>query len=119
MKSPTRSIAAIRRQLTRARRDGVMVVLHPDTVEWLALVAAARENCVLETKEARGAVRLLGVLQNELEITIDSNWIPGQDSQPKEIRDAQRNWKAAEELVATLTGTTHSLKPNRYSGAKR
>jgi len=35
MKTPTRSLRVIERQIERARRDRSMVVLHPDTVEWL------------------------------------------------------------------------------------
>ncbi len=50
MKSPTRSVAVIRRQLTRARRDRVMVTLHPDTVEWLVSYVP-RALTARETKE--------------------------------------------------------------------
>lgn len=103
-RKPTRSIARIRRQIDRARRERVMVVLHPDTVEWLALLAAARTNCVLEPKEAKTLLRLLKVLQEELDVVIRSNFIPKQKQQPKEVVRAQRDFEAAWDLIKTLTG---------------
>jgi hypothetical protein len=114
MKSPTRSIAVIRRQIARARRDACMVPLHPDTAEWMALLAGARNNCVLEPKEAKAVIRLLGILQDHLEAEIDSDiyhkttcksrcncW---KEATGVRVRDAQRKWKAAEDLIKTLTG---------------
>jgi hypothetical protein len=115
MRKPTRSIKLIRRMIERARRERVMVVLHPDTAEWMALLAAARTNCVLEPKEAKNVVRLLGMLQNELEAEIDSNIYhkkscAGKDckcwktAQGPEVQKARHDWKAAEDLIKTLTG---------------
>ena len=105
MKSPTRDPAVIRRQVTRARRDGVMVTLHPDTVTWLALLAAARKNCVLEPEEAKTAIRLLGVLQDHLEGEIDTD----RKHAKGRVRDAKRKWKAAEDLIKTLTGVREGV----------
>jgi hypothetical protein len=109
MKEPTRSIALIRRQIERARRERCMVVLHPDTVEWLALLAAARKNCVLEPHEAKTAVRLLGKFQDHLESAIDCCLAKG-ESQPREeylrpsVAMDRRDWASAEALIKLLTG---------------
>jgi hypothetical protein len=109
MRKPTRSIALIRRTIERARRERCMVALHPDTVEWLALLAAARKNCVLEPHEAKTVVRLLGVLQDHLESAIEGTLAEG-ELQPREswlrphVARDRRDWKAAEALVKQLTG---------------
>jgi hypothetical protein len=121
MKSPTTSVAVVFRQLTRARRERVMVTLHPDAVQWMLLLAAARKNCVLEPREAKTLVRLLGELQNDLESSIDSCLLPGQTkprnrSLAASVARDRRMWKEAEELIAKLTGSPYPLKPNRYSG---
>lgn len=55
MKSPTRSVAVVRRQITRARRDRCMVVLHPDTVEWLVSYVPR----ALTAREIKEAVRAI------------------------------------------------------------
>ena len=114
MKKPTRSIALIRREIERSRREDSMVVLHPDTVEWMALLAAARTNCVLEPKEAKTAVRLLGLLQTELEAEIDSSIYHKEScgakcdcwkhAQGPLVQRARRDWNDAENLIKRLTG---------------
>ncbi len=35
MWKPTKSLKVIRKQIERTRREVCMVVLHPDTVEWM------------------------------------------------------------------------------------
>jgi hypothetical protein len=116
MKSPTTSVAVVFRQLTRARRERVMVTLHPDTVQWMLLLAAARKNCVLEPREGKTAIRLLGILQGHLESEIDSNVYhkktcgKGQNckcwkaARGPGVRQAQIDWQAAEKLVKILSG---------------
>jgi hypothetical protein len=117
MRKPTRSIALIRRMIERARRERCMVVLHPDTVEWMAMLAGARNNCVLEPREAKTAVKLLGILQDEMECEIESNiyhtkgclgiecrcW---KAAQGPLVQEARVRWGLAEGLIKTLTGVS-------------
>lgn len=91
-----------------------MVVLHPDTVEWLTLLAAARDHRVLEDREAKTIVRLMGILQGELEAEIDSNIYhkkscAGTDcecwktAQGPEVQKPRRYWRDAERIVGRLS----------------
>ena len=43
MRKPTKSIKLIQRQIDRARKEDVMVILHPDTAEFLVDCARAME----------------------------------------------------------------------------
>jgi hypothetical protein len=63
----------------------------------------------LTRREARLAIRLLGVLQTHLESAIESCTVPGQTQPFDEIdranvREDRRDWKAAEGLVKRLEG---------------
>jgi len=51
MKTPTRSLKLIRREMLRARKDRSMAVLHPDTVEWLIERIAKSEGRIKDSKE--------------------------------------------------------------------
>lgn len=52
MMKPTKSLKLIKRQIERARKDGVMVVLHPDTVQFLVDCAYGIEALQQLTKHA-------------------------------------------------------------------
>lgn len=52
MKKPTKSVKLIQRQVDLARRDGVMVVIHPDTAQFLVDCARGMESVREMTKHA-------------------------------------------------------------------
>jgi len=60
----------------------------------------------LTDRETSALIRLLGILQEHLEVLIDSNTPPGIGTDPlsrhvrAEVAKARRNWKQAEKFVS-------------------
>jgi hypothetical protein len=65
----------------------------------------------LTTRDRRTAIRLLGVLQDNLESSIDSLVVPGTndcgehapDYERESLRVDRADWRAAEDLIAKLS----------------
>lgn len=57
---------------------------------------------ILAKREVSTLIRLLGVLQGELEVCIKSNTPPLGNDESRELAGWRRNWRQAEELVKKL-----------------